>query len=64
MGPAYVRTLVKRLIDDRNKVMVERMATLLTQGNAFIAVGAAHLPGEAGILHLLELRGYRISRIH
>jgi uncharacterized protein YbaP (TraB family) len=64
MGPAYVRTLVKRLIDDRNKVMVERMATLLTQGNAFIAIGAAHLPGEAGILHLLELRGYRISRIH
>ncbi len=64
MGPAYVQTLVKRLIDDRNKVMVKRMTPLLAQGNAFIAVGAAHLPGEAGILHLLEQRGYRISRIY
>jgi uncharacterized protein YbaP (TraB family) len=64
MDPAAMRTLYKRLIDDRNEVMVARMASLLARGNAFVAVGAAHLPGEAGILHLLERRGYRVTRIY
>jgi uncharacterized protein YbaP (TraB family) len=36
---------------------------LLQRGAAFIAVGAAHLPGENGLLRLLELEGYRIERL-
>jgi len=39
------------------------MQDLLAEGNAFIAVGAAHLPGEKGILQLLEKQGYRLSRV-
>lgn len=53
-----------RLNDARNRIMVERMAERLREGGAFIAVGALHLPGEAGLLSLLEQRGYRLSRLY
>ena len=51
------------LIDARNKRMVERMQARLAEGNALIAVGALHLPGEDGLLRLLEQRGYTIQRM-
>jgi len=54
----------KRLIIDRNQRMVERMQKRLEEGNAFIAVGALHLPGQKGILRLLEHRGYRLRSIY
>jgi uncharacterized protein len=54
----------KRLLDDRNRRMVERMLPRFDEGGAFIAVGAAHLPGENGVLALLEQRGYTVTRIY
>ena len=54
----------KRLLDDRNRRMVERMLPRFDEGGAFIAVGAAHLPGENGVLALLERRGYSVTRLH
>ncbi len=51
-------------IDERNAVMVRNMQKQLKTGRAFIAVGAAHLPGEKGVLHLLEKRGYRVTRVY
>ena len=56
-------TLTERLLTDRNRLMVERMQTALQTGSAFIAVGALHLPGEGGILALLERRGFEITRV-
>jgi len=53
-----------RLISERNKLMAKRMSQILDKGNAFIAVGAMHLPGEGGILNLLELMNYKITRIY
>jgi uncharacterized protein len=53
-----------RLIDDRNRIMAARIAPLLRDGGAFVAVGAAHLPGEDGILARLEQRGYGIVRVY
>ena len=44
--------------------MVERMAARLSEGKAFIAVGALHLPGDEGILNLLQRDGYRITRLY
>lgn len=64
LGPGFAATIVKRLLDDRNEVMVARMDGLLKQGNAFVAVGAAHLPGDAGVLHLLQNKGYEVSRAY
>jgi hypothetical protein len=51
-------------LDARNRVMVERMIPLLQRGKAFVAVGALHMPGDEGILHLLEQRGYRVTRVY
>jgi uncharacterized protein YbaP (TraB family) len=59
-----VEKFMKRLIVDRNLVMVERMQARLQEGNAFIAVGALHLPGKQGLLKLLEARGYRVSVLY
>ncbi len=54
----------QRLIIDRNHRMVARMLDRLGQGGTFVAVGALHLPGEDGILRLLERRGFEISRVY
>ena len=52
------------LIDKRNIRMVDRMQDYLAKGNAFIAIGALHLPGKNGVLHLLEQQGYSVSPVY
>jgi uncharacterized protein YbaP (TraB family) len=52
-----------RLIQERNYRMAERVTGLLDQGNALIAVGALHLPGDEGVLALLEQAGYFVSAV-
>jgi len=54
----------KRVIDDRNHRMAERMQQYLQQGKVFVAVGALHLPGEEGLLNLLEQQGYTVRRVY
>lgn len=61
---ALMRIFEKRLILDRNHRMAARLGDRLAEGNVFIAVGALHLPGDQGILHLLERKGYRVSRVY
>jgi len=54
----------QRLVVDRNHRMADRMRQYLQQGNAFVAVGALHLPGEEGLLNLLEQQGYTVRRVY
>lgn len=61
--PVAAERFRKRLLDDRNEIMVERMVPLLAEGPTFVAVGAGHLGGEAGLLRLLEQQGYRVTRL-
>lgn len=58
------RDVMHRLLDRRNRRMVERLAPILKQGGAFVAVGAAHLPGESGLLQQLEKAGYRVTVVY
>lgn len=53
----------KRIVLDRNKVMADRSVPLLADGNAFIAVGALHLPGEKGLVELLRKQGFSVSAV-
>jgi len=53
-----------QLVDKRNVRMVDRMQGFLRKGNAFIAIGALHLPGDNGVLHLLEQQGYSVSPVY
>lgn len=61
---ALANSFKKRILDDRNIRMVERMQPHLHKGNTFIAVGALHLPGKNGILKLLEKQGYKLSLLY
>lgn len=61
---AITQKYMRKLLDDRNHSMTERMQPRLREGKAFVAVGALHLPGAKGILKLLEQRGYRITPVY
>ena len=52
-----------RVIDERNANMVERMTAHLEKGNAFVAVGALHMPGEKGIVEMLRQRGWTVTAV-
>ncbi len=45
---------------ERNRIMMRRAEELLAKGNAFIAVGALHLPGEQGLVELIRGAGYKV----
>jgi uncharacterized protein YbaP (TraB family) len=49
------------LITSRNRTMAEHAGPILARGNAFIAVGALHLPGPAGLVELFRKAGYTVS---
>jgi uncharacterized protein len=53
----------KKLIDDRNVNMAERMIPIMQQQSFFVAVGAGHLPGENGIISLLRKKGYTVTAV-
>lgn len=48
-------------VASRNRRMAERLRPLFDEGGWFTAIGALHLPGEEGVLRLLEASGYRVS---
>lgn len=56
--------VMDRLLIRRNARMLERLHPILKEGGAFIAVGAAHLPGETGLLQRLEKAGYRVTPVY
>ena len=56
--------LMRRLLTDRNRVMVQRMMPALERGGSFVAIGAMHLPGRDGVLSLLDSRHYRIEKLY
>lgn len=52
-----------KIILARNYLMAERAEPILDKGNAFIAIGALHLPGEEGVIELLRKEGFEITRV-
>jgi len=51
------------MITARNRTMAQRSEPFIDKGGAFIAVGALHLPGEDGLVTLLEERGYAVKPV-
>jgi uncharacterized protein YbaP (TraB family) len=60
---AAAEKLERGLIDERNKRMAQRMQSGF-DGGLFVAIGALHLPGEDGVLALLERAGYTVKRLY
>lgn len=53
----------ENFIFKRNQNWISHIEEKIKSKSCFIAVGAAHLPGENGVLKLLELRGYTITAV-
>lgn len=64
LSEAQYAEFLERTLFRRNGVMAQRMERELATGSAFVAVGALHLPGERGLLSLLEQAGYRVRRLY
>ena len=52
-----------KLLDERNVLMAERAIPLAQQQSVFIAVGAAHLAGDGGLIHAFQQAGFTLKRI-
>lgn len=63
-SPRVAASFQKSFIDARNRHMADRAVPHLDAGGAFIAVGALHLSGKNGLLHLLEKKGYAVKRVN
>lgn len=60
---AFSKKAHEALIINRNKVMVDSIASISKRGSLFAAVGAAHLAGKEGIINLLIEKGYTVKPV-
>jgi uncharacterized protein YbaP (TraB family) len=59
------KRLIKRVNDDRNGAMADQIEALHRQGKRVLAaVGALHMTGDQALPKLMQLRGFKIERIH
>jgi len=63
MEPQLAEWFQTQGIDKRNAVMLKRSLPLLHQGGIFIAVGALHLPGKAGLIEGIREAGFELEAI-
>ena len=61
LEPAAKQYFMEQGIDMRNKRMLESLLPRLRTSQVFVAVGALHLPGDAGLIQLLRGRGYDLT---
>lgn len=59
----FAQSIRDNLLDGRNQIMVDRARAYLAKRSVLIAIGAAHLPGERGVLTLLARDGYKVTRV-
>jgi len=55
---------VENFIYSRNKIMTERAVRIIDENKTFIAVGAAHLYGEKGMISLLTKEGFILTPLN
>lgn len=59
-----LRYIYKKLIDDRNEKMVDKIISFLKRDKKFfVVVGAGHLVGKNGIIQLLKNKGFKLNQI-
>ena len=51
------------MLDARNKKWIQKMPEMMKKHSVFFAVGAAHLPGDNGVINLLKKAGYTVKSI-
>lgn len=53
----------EKFLYKRNEVQANSIDTILKKRSLFVGVGAAHLPGERGVIELLRKKGYRLRPV-
>ena len=48
----------------RNEIQANSIDSILKKASLFVGVGAAHLPGERGVIELLRRKGYKLRPIY
>ena len=51
------------LIDNRNKRWAEKMPAIMAERPTLFVVGAGHLPGQRGLIALLQEKGYTVEAV-
>ncbi|SDD65807.1 Uncharacterized conserved protein YbaP, TraB family [Pricia antarctica] len=57
----YTGHYMKNMLHIRNANMTERLDSVMHKGKVFAGIGAAHLPGEKGVIDLLRKKGYTVA---
>lgn len=52
------------IVMERNRNWIKRMPALMKNHSAFFAVGAGHLTGSEGVIHLLRKKGYSVNPVY
>ncbi|WP_085902971.1 TraB/GumN family protein [Kiloniella majae] len=61
--PEAQTSYLENLVFERNRQMVSRMVEILQNGNSLTVVDATHLPGQQGVLKLLQAKGFAITPV-
>jgi uncharacterized protein YbaP (TraB family) len=59
----YSETESNQMLNDRNILWIPKLDNLMHQQSCFVAVGALHLTGKAGLIKLLKEKGYTVEPI-
>jgi uncharacterized protein YbaP (TraB family) len=51
------------MLTRRNVKMARRIDSLVALRTMFLAIGAAHLPGDSGVIQLLQRRGFKVDPV-
>ncbi|MFK7920487.1 MAG: TraB/GumN family protein [Bacteroidia bacterium] len=63
MGEETMEESLEGLLYERNRNWIPQLEKMMRKESVFIAVGAAHLPGEKGVIELLRAAGYKLRPI-
>lgn len=59
-----LKSVYKKILDDRNEKMVEKIISYFKTGKKyFIVVGAAHMVGKNGLVMLLKEKGFKVEQL-
>lgn len=63
LSPELWNKVKALLLDQRNASMANGIVSQMKKSRVFVAVGAAHLPGEGGLIARLRQAGYQLSAV-
>lgn len=54
---------IKYFLNQRNRIMANGIDSIIPNNPLFIGIGAAHLPGDSGVINMLKLKGYKLRPV-